>query len=368
MPRPVIMALKKFALLKACLVTLALCTVYVTHRAVTHRPLVVLLWTTWCGKEDYPYFKEDVVDPTCPHACIFTRERDYLYSCHALLFHGKDIRLDDMPPRRSADQSWIFFSLEPPTATPVHVLRKLDGLFNVTMTYRADSDVTTRYGYTFRARTKRKKLRHGKRSSGGSKTGPELPKTQEGRKAIAVWMVSHCDTDSRRETYVERLRDVIGVDVFGKCGDLVCQPKASDACLREAARNYSFYLSFENSICRDYVTEKFYRPLLFDIVPVVMGGANYSSLAPPGSYVDALEFESPERLGEYLAQVARRPDWYDSYFLWKEHSELKYENAACKLCSKLHEDVASGRRFTYRRFLEWFLEDAHCSNWEQVLS
>lgn len=366
------MALRKFALVKTCLVTIALCTVYVTHRAATtNRPLVVLLWTTWCGKEDYPYFKEDVVDPTCAHSCLFTRQRGYLSSSRALLFHGKDIRMDDMPPSRSPDQSWVFFSLEPPTATPVHVLRKLDGLFNVTMTYRTDSDVTTRYGYKFIARQKRKKLRVTKRSSAevSENFRGDLERTSEKRrKAIAVWMVSHCNTDSRRETYVERLRKVIGVDVFGKCGDLVCQPKASDACLREAARNYSFYLSFENSLCRDYVTEKFYRPLLFDIVPVVMGGANYSTLAPPGSYVDALEFESPERLGEYLQEVARQPEWYGSYFLWKEHTELKYESAACKLCSKLHEDAASGRKFTYHRFLEWFLEDAHCSNWEQVLT
>lgn len=364
------MALRKLLILKTSLITLIICTTYIILRAATkERPLIVILWTTWCGKQDYPYFKEDVVDTACPYACLFSRQRRYLDSSSAVLFHGKDIQLDDMPTRRSEDQRWIFFSLEPPTATPVHVLRKLDGLFNMTMTYRTDSDVTTRYGYAFHARKKKKKLktRTLKKPRSTGETGSKLQDTTK-RKAIAVWMVSHCKTDSRRETYVARLREVIGVDVFGKCGDLVCEPKASDACLRDAARNYSFYLSFENSICLDYVTEKFYRPLLFDIVPVVMGGANYSRLAPPGSYVDALQFDSPERLGEYLTNVATRQDWYESYFLWKEHSELKYENAACKLCAKLHDYAASGRRFTYGRFLEWFLEDARCSSWEQILS
>lgn len=361
------MALRKFAILKIALVALALCAVYVTRRAVTSRPVVVLLWTSWCGKQDYPYFKEGVVDATCPHACIFTRNRGHLTSSNAVLFHGKDIDLQDMPPRRSEEQRWIFFSLEPPTATPVHVLRKLDGLFNITMTYRSDSDVTTRYGYTFKRRTKRRRV--APRRSGSSRTtvgtnSAWLNATAKQR-ALAVWMVSHCNTDSRRETYVDRLRRVIGVDVFGKCGDLVCEPKASDTCLKEAARNYSFYLSFENSICRDYVTEKFYRPLLFDIVPVVMGGANYSRLAPPGSYIDALDFESPEALGVYLANVAAKPEWYGSYFVWKQHFELKYESVACKLCAKLHEGIDSGRKYTYQRFLEWFLEGAGCSNWEQ---
>ena len=36
-----------------------------------------------------------------------------------------------------------------------------------------------------------------------------------------------------------------------------------------------FYMAFENSICDDCATEKFYRSLLYPIVPVVMGGANY---------------------------------------------------------------------------------------------
>ena len=39
-------------------------------------------------------------------------------------------------------------------------------------------------------------------------------------------------------------------------------------------------MAFENSICNDYMTEKFWRSLDLEIVPIVMGGGNYTRDAP----------------------------------------------------------------------------------------
>lgn len=357
------MAHRRLGLLRGVLLfasTTTFVLIYYWRVRSASRPKVVLLWTTWCGRRSYPYFVEDVIDRKCPQECIFTSRRDQLQSSDAVLFHGKDIQLDDMPTYRNSRQRWIFFSLEPPVATPAEMLRAMNGMFNLTMTYRRDSDVTTLYGYTFRRRQRPLKP---KSTSGKGTSSPRFPKP-----GVAVWMVSHCKTSSRREAFVAELQKVIPVDVFGKCGVHDCQPKASDTCYKSAAKNYSFYLSFENSICKDYVTEKFFRPLLFDIVPVVMGGGNYPYISPPGSYIDALQFGSPVELGHFLKRVAADVDWYESYSLWKQYFEIKYEGLACKLCTKLHLDFASGRTFTYNRFREWFLDDAHCTDWEQVMS
>lgn len=57
-------------------------------------------------------------------------------------------------------------------------------------------------------------------------------------------------------------------------------------------RDYKFYLAFENSVCVDYVTEKFWNALAFNVLPVVLGGADYQHMVPNTSYIDVRNFKS----------------------------------------------------------------------------
>ena len=68
----------------------------------------------------------------------------------------------------------------------------------------------------------------------------------------------------------------------------------SGECKSLLERDYMFYLAFENSNCKDYATEKFYSSLDMAIVPIVMGGANYTKLLPPNSFINAAEYISPQ--------------------------------------------------------------------------
>lgn len=130
------------------------------------------------------------------------------------------------------------------------------------------------------------------------------------RKQVA-WFVSNCHTPSEREIYAAELEKHIKVDVFGSCGKLECRDRLQCCnlnlliivhflfCCKMLSnldgmleQDYKFYLSFENSICVDYVTEKFYNALLFNTVPIVYGGADYSRLAPNMSYIDIRNYGS----------------------------------------------------------------------------
>ena len=98
---------------------------------------------------------------------------------------------------------------------------------------------------------------------------------------------------------VKSLQNYMPVDIYGDCGPYRC-PEDMD-CFHRISDNYKFYISFENSLCKDYVTEKFFQAMSHDILPIVYGGADYSEIAPPKSYINVLpEYENPKDLASFL--------------------------------------------------------------------
>ena len=71
-------------------------------------------------------------------------------------------------------------------------------------------------------------------------------------------MLNKVHNTSLFNRFVSNLQKYMSIDIYGKCGLLKCPGRMSDKCYRILERNYKFYLSFENDICSDYVTEKFF--------------------------------------------------------------------------------------------------------------
>ena len=124
---------------------------------------------------------------------------------------------------------------------------------------------------------------------------------------MAFWTVSHCKTDNYREDYVRKLQQYIPVDIFGACSGEECPRKAKESCFESQGTHYWFYLAFENSNCLDYITEKLWRILDLGIVPIVMGGGNYTRDAPDKSVINVEDFSSVQELADYLIFLTENP-------------------------------------------------------------
>ena len=107
-----------------------------------------------------------------------------------------------------------------------------------------------------------------------------------------------------------------------------------DPCFDLVARDYKFYLSFENDICTDYITEKAFNALRLDTVPILLSGAPLSTLLPPGSVIDALS-RSPEQLADHLYSLLADKEAYQAHFTWRKHFSVQsYQSvpSPCDLC------------------------------------
>ena len=167
--------------------------------------------------------------------------------------------------------------------------------------------------------------------------------------------MSHCNADSRRDEYVAELSKYIDVDTYGKCGTLECPQNLQDECVDMWEQNYKFYLAFENAVCKDYVTEKLFRTLQREMIPVVLGGADYSVASPPKSCINVRDFKSPKDLAVYLHHLSENEEEYNEYFQWKQrYSYSMSVNFHCVLCEIAH-NMAKWARPAYHDYYNWYM-------------
>ena len=145
-----------------------------------------------------------------------------------------------------------------------------------------------------------------------------------------AWFVSNCDTHSRREDYVNELRSQKGIhiDIYGKCKSIYhssllsieCQ-KGTSNCMQKILPHYRFYLSFENSKCDTYITEKYWiQGLSGYAIPIVLGAKKeqYQRIAVPNSYIHVDDFPTVEDLAIELHRLNKNHSDYAKYLQWTQ--------------------------------------------------
>nr|CAH8828897.1 unnamed protein product [Trichobilharzia regenti] len=253
------------------------------------------------------------------------------------------ILTEDKLPNGKRPPGQLWFTLIHESPVHIAIANSLTNEVNFTISFRFDSTIYSSYGY-YEPHIK----------THGPETRYPLPTRNiaAGRSKQVAWFVSNCIPKSPRMTYAKELSRHISVDIYGGCGTKSCpKNKATFAstpeCLDVIRNNYKFYLSFENSLCPDYITEKLYRNALNnDLLPIVMGASieEYERVAPPYSFIHVDQFESPAKLAEYLHYLDKNDTAYNEYFAWHGHGIIHDWDSQpqCAMCLLAHTSPLFG--------------------------
>ncbi|CAL1544488.1 unnamed protein product [Lymnaea stagnalis] len=218
--------------------------------------------------------------------------------------------------------------------------------FNLTMTYRVDSDIFTPYSrLAFRPKPPKER--------------PNYMEIARNKTRSVMWLCGHCLVESKRYEYIREMRKYIDIDVRGHCGKSCSE---EPPCIESLTPTYKFYLSFENSLCQDYVTEKFFKLFHADIhvVPVVRGKIDYGKYFPEHTFIDTANFKSARDLALHLKALGSDLAAYSKYL---EHMDLYREiedylvTPGCTLCRALNVKKIEPKIFDIRK---WLVEESHC--------
>ena len=326
------------------------------ERKIRNKPKI-LLWTTFFGSVDWSKGLKNEIATVCNADCSVTDDKSELQTSDAIVFHLADTLWGgkikngfsfEFPRYRRQDQNWVLYNLEP-LSMIFGNLGAWQGLFNLTMSYSSNSDIQTPYG-SFRKLSKHELSRNVKLDTAKSKLpSHSLDYYHEKRKPGGMAIISNCHDDARRYRLIEEISKFINVDIFGKCGKPCPGDYASCDSLKAS---YQFYLAFENSNCREYVSEKYWFTLGRNQIPIVAWKHSMVGQVIPNSYINIYDFPDIESAGAFIKRVGENRTLYNSYFDWKKTYKRTYEPGFCKLCKRLNDPTKPAQ--SYADLHGWF--------------
>ncbi|XP_078484957.1 4-galactosyl-N-acetylglucosaminide 3-alpha-L-fucosyltransferase FUT6 [Ciona intestinalis] len=293
----------------------------------------------------------------------------------AVIYHFSGMRKKQpMRPRSSTNQLYVWMNQESPQTmynNDIGHLKYFDKEFNMTMTYRRDSDVYFPYSTLWEVNEAIQK----------NQQLENVDLLLASKTKLIAWAAGNCmytkGAGFRLQMMLQLLEAGLPVEIFGSCLGHRLPGGWTD--LPEALSEYKFYFSLENSYhCRDYMTEKiWWNALRSGVVPVIWGPlrSDVETLLPTGSFIFVEDYSSPEALVKHILYLERHTSEYLKYFQWRNQPPatlqrkggdiLNYDvTGFCQLCYMLHHDDAvekeTGKRPTRivnSLFDWWFIEE-----------
>ena len=198
------------------------------------------------GEDTFKRRGKDKFEHCLVNACAISTDRHDAATSHLRLLYGETSLFLPSERVKPPGQIWMMYLLESPAY--VGEFHHVDNLINWTATFRWDSTIVTPYA----------KFVPFRRTTSTNARIPHILKNYAaGKTKMVAWFVSNCFSRNKRGEYVEELSRYLPVDVFGMCGKPFCR-RQDENCWLRLRREYKFYLSFENSNCDYYITEKFF--------------------------------------------------------------------------------------------------------------
>ncbi len=236
---------------------------------------------------------------------VITTDRKYYNQAYALVLHLPDIQEHMEKDLDKPDgQLWVAWSME--CEDNYHWMKNEDilALFDIRMDYRQDADVVCPYY----ANIKKDIM-------------PKSINVSQKKNKICM-LISSSVNQSKRLEYLGELMQYIDIESYGKIyNNKTIEYDNGRETKLDVYSKYKFVIAFENTICRDYVTQKFYDPLLAGSVPIYLGAPNIEEFTPGDNcYINTNNYSSPRELASYLKKCFIDDEEYMKYHKWRKLS------------------------------------------------
>ncbi|XP_002123424.2 4-galactosyl-N-acetylglucosaminide 3-alpha-L-fucosyltransferase FUT5-like [Ciona intestinalis] len=332
-----------------------------------YTPCLILIWTIERNEIEKGWPKENL---SLNGNCRITYKHNAVYSAHVIVLHQK-IMHSILPWKhsRKRSQRFVWWSDENPWDLKhfgQRDPRKFGNFFNLTMTYRTDSDV---FFPIWRKESLFKEVANHPQSV------DEIirPKT-----LLAIWTADDCKPSRGNQIRMKYAVALVKAGLsFTKTG--ICFNKEDKVDLKP----YMFYLVLVDGYhCKDYLHEKIWQALVKGLVPVIFGPYRDDVLnqLPHHSFIHAEDFRTTRALVDHMHAVALNKTLYKEYFIWRESRDIELDDAVIhshhpnlklrsqeatgwsRLCEKFREMEAKNQTQVIRSLEDFVFntESKHC--------
>jgi len=254
-----------------------------------------------------------------PEGFLITTDRKYLREAAAVVFHlpslypplfnkiGRHLPalypllFKSMRLAKPKGQLWVAWFMECEVNYPHFNQPSFMSAFDLTMSHHMDADIVTPYLYPELGTLLRGSLRE---------------KTDQ--KNVCAFISSPFHKSGRLE-YLKSLMQSLEIHSYGSVlHNKTLEKDRGRESKMDVIAGYKFTIAFENARAEDYVTEKFYDPLIAGSVPIYLGAPNIEDFAPGDKcFINVADWDAPESLAKYILLLSQDEKLYQRYFRWR---------------------------------------------------